>query len=378
MSDQTPLYNYFLVCPPELVSLAQSELKHKAHDLVQQISPQRGGVSFQAEAGSVQLNAWLKIPTRLLLELARFKVRDLPKLYKKIQARPWHRELYSFEGVPIWKISAKRSRLIHTAKIEKTLNEAFSDAQKSRPFRKPPQNVQNFPPTFYVHLEDDELILSLDTSGEPLYKRGFKKASVVGPLRESLASACLTWAFEQLNLDSTTSFQLLDPMAGSGSFALEALTLEVTSFEARTFSYQHLPQFQNLKKLEFKNFNSPKLQNAVVCDLKAKGLKENLKRFSQVQVLEGDAFQLNFPEKEAGLYRLAICNPPYGERVPKNFELSKLIKLLKNSLAADAIALLGPRSWDLNALAKAEDLELLQPLDLKNGGLPTRFWVLKV
>lgn len=378
MADVAPL-NYFLVCPPELVSLAQWELKHKAGELVQNISPQKGGLSFQAGPQAVQLNAWLKIPTRILVELAHFKVRDLPRLYKKTRALPWHRELYAFESLPKdgpeWKVSAKRSRLIHTQKIEDTLNQAFKEAIASQALGKPPKNIQGLVPTLYVHLEDDNLTLSVDTSGEALYKRGLKKTSVVGPLRENLASASLMWAFQQLNLKTSTRVQLIDPMAGSGSFALEALGLCTPTFKTREFSYQRLPRFQNLKKLELQNLELPTIEKVLVSDLKSQALKKNMQGFQRAQVLEGDAFLMDFPVKDPGVYRLVICNPPYGERIAKNFNLTQLIQLIQGPLNADGFALLTPRSWDLKGQEKKEGLKLKESLDVKNGGLPTRLWV---
>jgi 23S rRNA G2445 N2-methylase RlmL len=185
------------------------------------------------------------------------------------------------------------------------------------------------------------------------------------------------WAFEQLKLKAPTQIQLLDPMAGSGTFALEGLTLTTPTFKTRDFSYQHLPRFQNLKKLEIKPSEWPEINNTLVSDLNTQALKQNLQGFRQSQVYEGDAFRLDFPKKGPESYRLVICNPPYGERVPKNFTLPKLLKLIHGPLMADGIALLTPRSWDLKALAESENLRLFQPLDFKNGGLSTSFKVLE-
>jgi 16S rRNA G966 N2-methylase RsmD len=185
------------------------------------------------------------------------------------------------------------------------------------------------------------------------------------------------WAFEQLKLKAPTQIQLLDPMAGSGTFALEGLTLSSATFKIRDFSYQNLPRFQNLKRIEMRASEWPEIESSLVSDLNTQALKHNLKDFKQAEIYEGDAFQINFPAKDPESYRLVICNPPYGERVQKNFTLPKLIQLIQGPLAADAIALLTPRSWDLKGLADSEGLERFAPLDLKNGGLATSFTVLK-
>lgn len=382
MGDQTPL-NYFLVCPPELVSLAQWELKHKAHDLVQQISPQNGGVSFQGPATACQLNSWLKIPTRLLVELVRFKVRDLPKLYKKVRSIAWHRELYVFgledQGQNIeWKISARRSRLIHTEKIKQTLQKALADSLKSQPPRKAPKNLQARNLCLYVHLENDEFTLSWDTSGEALYKRGLKKANVQGPLRENLAQACLLWLQLKLKHPLDSPIELIDPMAGSGSFILEALTGHQSSGPYRDFTYQHLPRFQNLPKWEPEK---PKLlplcQKAYAFDLQTQALHQNLNELPQVDIQQGNAFELKIAPPLNGVTRWVVCNPPYGERVPKDFTLPQLLELMSKTYQAQAIGLLTPASWDIPMAAQKQELKVVGHLDLRNGGLLTRFWGLK-
>lgn len=362
------------------MSLALQELKHKADHLVHEIKEEKGGVSFKGPKQAAELNKFLKIPTRLLLEIERFKARDLPKLYKKTRTLPWHKYIYGSELK--WQISTSTSRLMHTGKIEETMQEGLEAALKASPAKKSP--AQN--PTLsqiFVQFQNDEVSVSLDTSGEALYKRGLKTASVKGPLRESLAYACLFWLGQKIRegqqkdlLKAPLPFDLIDPMAGSGSFILEALRFE-TPIASRSFSYQHSPFFRELERerplipnaLNFFDF-----QKIKACDLKTDALEKNLPA-NRVDIQKQDAFELVW-KKEANS-RLVILNPPYGERIAKSFSVPALLHALKKNLASDYIGLMAPRSWDIKTAAHEMGLEILGRFDLKNGGLAVSFWALK-
>lgn len=364
-----PLATFLSICPLDLEELCLAELLEKSQDLeitgLQQIN---GGLIFQAslEHGCA-LNHRLKIPTRLLLQLTQFKCRDLPKLFQKTLKFPWREwlDLHDFQ----WKVSASQSRLMHTGKMEETLKDAVNKSfQQQAPKKRSEKLDPDFTPLLYARIENDVMTLSLDLSGEPLFKRGNKLFTTTAPLRESLAQACWQMIVKQLPKDVTT-LELYDPMAGTGTFLLEASQAQKDNFE-RSFAYQFIPKTIVPPKRE--NSDEPLLSKIFACDLDARALRENTKNL-KIEICEGDCFTHKLPKKSAT--RIVISNPPYGERIKKEFKVSELIQLYKENIEADYVGLLGPAAWDIEGVVKKENI--LSKKKFKNGALAVCFWVLK-
>jgi putative N6-adenine-specific DNA methylase len=209
-------YRLFLVVPPGFEELSVMELESKCP--VSMFTLTKGGIEVEGDLDwIVKAHCLLKLPTRILLRVSEFKVRDFPRLHQKLKVFHWNHFLS--HPTPSWEVSCAKSRLMHTGRIEETLKSSLDEALKRQPLGLDWQK-KNYPPqTFYVRIIDDRLTLSLDLTGTPLYKRGIQKIKGEAPLRENLASALLMELCEGMKEEVT----LVDPMCGSGTFLTEAL-----------------------------------------------------------------------------------------------------------------------------------------------------------
>ena len=196
----------YAVCSPGLESFTARELRALGPDCAAPAFGS-GGVAFQ---GSLQdlyrANLHLRTAERVLIGLGEFRATKFPELQRKAASLPWERFLKPGAAV-VWHVDCRGSRLYHERAVAERLAQAVE-----RPAARDADAAQ---PVF-VRLLDDVCRISLDSSGEPLHKRGYRLATAKAPLRETLACALL--------MDSgwKPGAPLLDPFCGSGTIPIEA------------------------------------------------------------------------------------------------------------------------------------------------------------
>lgn len=347
---------FFAVTTLGLEKLAQAEAIEKFPHL--SIKIVSGGLEIDApfEEG-LQLNHWLKIPTRILFRLFEAKVRDLPKLYKKFKTYDWRPYYVKSPTVELIHVSASASRLFDDRKISKAVVDGISDFFKATQAKKVDiDRLENkTPPALYLRFENDVLTVSLDTTGERLDRRGVRTWVGIAPLRETYAQACLRAVVKELG----EKIKLCDPMAGSGGFIREALDWSLAN-DQREFSFENIPSFKQLKS-ECKITNPFAEVIAVESDKKTfKALTHNV---SGAKLIHGNSLEkIELPED-----LVFISNPPYGIRLkldnPTAF-LNNVVTKLLNHHPRD-IALLVPK--EIRFEKKHKIL-----LEFSNGGIPVK------
>ncbi|SOE56685.1 putative N6-adenine-specific DNA methylase [Fibrobacter sp. UWT3] len=186
-----------------------------------------------------KIAAYSRIANRILMHIADFKAENFRELEKKTAEVPW--ELFLDDGgtekVDIH-VTCKHSRLYHSDAVAERIG-------KFLPSPSTPQYL-------YVTLIDDRCTLWLDLAGEELYKRGHERFVNDAPLKETIAAAML---FEAISISSSESsnishstfhIALIDPMAGSGTFSLEAAYMAsgLIPGKCRDFALKHQPAFK--------------------------------------------------------------------------------------------------------------------------------------
>jgi putative N6-adenine-specific DNA methylase len=351
-------HQFALILPPGLEQLGEKEWNEKIQGDYQILSIQSGLIEIKA-ATEIMLKAslLLKIPTRILLRIDSFKARDFPKLFKKSSKINWG-QWYTSVPKEI-KVTASKSRLIHTDRIEKSLRDGIEKYFKGNPPKeKHRERSKAFPQSrLHANLRDDQMDLSLDISGTKLYTRGRTFISKA-PLRENLAAALCAFA------DTTSANKILDPMAGGGTLALEALTFNHAVLSKKQ-AWEAFKIFQGIEKENLVEKQEKEVQNFVVNEKDAtvfKALKENLSSLPSVSFHQGDAFDLDIQQD----VDLIISNPPWGERVKivegKKTFYSKLLEKFKGK----KICLILPRDHEL----PREIINKAKILKLKSGGFP--------
>lgn len=359
--------SYFVIVLPGLEDLAQKEVELKCP--VQELKVIKGGLEIQADENWMVLaHTLLKIPTRILLRMTEFKVRDFPKLFQKFASFHWNKYLSHPE--PVFEISCTKSRLNHTGKIEETIRSALNEAMIRQPLGQDWKKKKFTPQTFYIRLADDLLTLSLDLSGDPLYKRGLQSLKGEAPLRETIAAALISEILEDLSGELT----LVDPMCGSGTYLTEALTFH-TSLHLRKFSFEEAPFFKGkLVKLPAPSIPF-EIQQALGTDLNEELINKVSKQLNlpKLKLIKADALDFSYPKNA-----IMICNPPYGERIKikgskGHFLRDALEKFMKNDLPL-RIGWLVPT--DMNDLwNNIEGYKLIHKRSFRNGGLAVTFFI---
>lgn len=362
-------YQLFLIIPPGLEDLALKEVELKCP--VSSIEVHKGGLELTASLDwIVRAHTTLKIPTRILMRLTSFKVRDFPKLYQKFVNFKWNQYLSHPE--PTWEISCSKSRLNHTGRIEDTVNSALQEAMKKQPLGKDWEKKNYSPQTFYIRLVDDELTLSLDLTGEALYKRGLQKIKGEAPIRENFAAA---FAFEILH-DLKTPVTLIDPMCGSATLLTEALTFH-RPLHLRNFAFEEAPFFKGkLVRLENEIEPLPSVK-AIGFDINSELIKKVSFELNSTLPLTLKA-QDSLTEKLTDDESVILCNPPYGERIKIEGKRGSFLKEAWGKfMSVDKPKRFGwvlPSDMD-DLFSRPKNYRLINKRHLKNGGMAVTFWI---
>jgi putative N6-adenine-specific DNA methylase len=361
------LYRLFVIIPPGFETLALEELESKC-PVSAPSTLLKGGIELEADLEwIVKAHCLLKLPTRILMRIHEFKCRDFPKLHQKFSSFKWNEFLSHPE--PKWEISCSKSRLMHTGRIEETIHDALKEALRKQPLSLDWQKKNYSPQTFYVRLAHDNLILSLDLTGDPLYKRAFQKIKGEAPLRENLAAGMLMDLFKGLSKEVV----LVDPMCGSATFLSEALNFSIP-LHLRQFAFESAPFFKGkVVRLPSKTEKLP-VSRVMGIDIN-EDLIHKLKAEINLDLKVGDSLQMKLTVP--GDF-VMICNPPYGERIAIEGRRGVFLRTAWEKFTrVDRPLRFGwvlPSDMD-DLFEKADGYRPMVKKHFKNGGLAVTFWV---
>jgi len=347
----------------ELVSLKAS-----------QASAVPGGVSF---CGGWEVcyaaNLWSRIASRVLWKVADFSYRDEQGVYDAARAVEWPR-LFGVERTLRVNVTAQKSPLksleFATLRIKDAVCDRFRDATGRRP------DIERASPDVRVHafLEAGRGTLYLDTSGEPLFKRGWRAGATEAPLRENLAAGIIMltgWRPDEA---------LLDPMCGGGTLLIEAAAMARGRAPGarRAFGFEKLAVFdpkvwESVRSEQGKVFQDLRLFGSD-SDPRALGVsRRNLAAAGVerwVTLEQADVLQRQAPAA-AGVM---VANPPYGERLGSESELARFYPRLGDALKKNFA---GWRCFIFTADLRLPKLIRLDPsarTPLWNGALECRLY----
>lgn len=336
-----------------------------------------GGVRFSGDwALCYRANLHSRIATRVLWEVAHGHYQDEEAIYRLAFNAPWSRGFAVNRRFRVF-VNARQSPLrsleFITLRIKDAVCDHFRSTQGVRP------DVDTASPQVRIHafLDRHQIHLYLDTSGEPLYKRGFKKASVQAPLKENLAAGLLWlsgWKPDEA---------FCDPMCGSGTLLIEAAqrALNIAPGLNRTFGFEVLHGFDaalwdSLRKAAREAQKPPRLLPIWGSDCTAEALsctRINLEEAGLSDVVsteEADFFTRTAPAPSGVL----VSNPPYGVRLGDKDELAERYPDLGDALKAHWT---GWRVFLLSgdpALVKRIGLKAKRRIPLFNGAIECRFY----
>jgi putative N6-adenine-specific DNA methylase len=323
---------FFATCPRGLEGAQADELAALG---ARDVMPVDGGVAF---AGDLALcytaNLESRVASRVLWQIGNAPYRDEHGIFDAARALPWPR-LFDVRRTIRVNVSAIRSPLksldFVTLRVKDAVCDAFREARGERP------DVDTAAPDVRIHvfLTQSDATFYLDTSGDALFKRGWRTAGGEAPLRENLAAGILRitgW---------TAPAPLYDPMCGAGTFLVEAamMALDVAPGLNRSFGFERLENFDEkrwkalrdraqsrrrpVRPLEIAGADkSGTSLGQARANLAAAGIEDAV-RLKQMDILDGS------PPLPPGI---AVMNPPYGERLGDKDDLAALYPRLGDAL----------------------------------------------
>jgi putative N6-adenine-specific DNA methylase len=278
----------------------------------------RGGVVVRASwREAMRLNLHSRLAQRVLVQLSHTPYRNEQDLYEAAGAVAWemwftHKDTFKIE------ITAQHSPLKSLNFAALKIKDAVADRFRGKNGERPNVDTQWPDVRIYGHLTSDSATLYIDTSGEPLFKRGWREDKGEAPLKETLAAATIAAS----GWDGTVP--LYDPCCGSGTIAIEAaqVACNIAPGQLRRFGFEKLLPYQEhvWKALweEAKAQQRPPSAPVFGSDV-AHRMVDFAQRNAQragvadvVQLRGGDALQRMPPSDVPGVM---LVNPPYGERI---------------------------------------------------------------
>lgn len=282
------------------------------------------GVLFEGDLGFLyKANLWSRLSLRFLVPIAEFKIRNEKELYKKVYAIEWEELFSEQKSIAVDAVvhaRQYRNSLFIAQKTKDAIVDRFRDKLNERP------NVDTRDPDvrINIHISNERVTVSLDSSGSSLHKRGYRSDTGIAPISEVLAAGILHLA----GWDGMKNF--IDPMCGSGTFLIEAALMAHNippNVFRKEFGFKKWKNFdEDLYRLIFdkalekeKNFHF-KIQgydNHSGSVMKARKNLRSALMHEEINVGKMDflSFEKDDDFKDRGVL---VFNPPYGEKLQAN------------------------------------------------------------
>lgn len=311
-----------------------------------------GKVVFDGDYDAVcRANMWLRCGERVLIKVGEFEAKTADDLYEGVKALPWERFISKDDAFPV-KGRTIRSELNSDRNSQIMIKKAIADRLGEK------YGISWMPETGVTYQVQFTIIknivtLMIDTSGEPLHKRGYRKKANLAPLRETIAAAMVMisyWKFEE---------PFLDPFCGSGTIPIEAAMFKrnIAPGLMRNFAFESFPQIDKRLLKDIIDEAKDEEHRDVSLDITASDIDPYALELTEhnakaagvsefINIKRADAEKI-FLDKECGSI---ITNPPYGERLSDLEECRKLYRQISKSFSRLP-------KWSYYILTSHEDFE---------------------
>lgn len=316
-------------CHFGLEAILKKEITDLGYEVLQ---VEDGKVLFEGDEEAVcRANLFLRTAERVLIRIGSFPAITFEELFQGTKDLPW--ESYIPVDGKFWvaKAASVKSKLFSPSDIQSIMKKAIVERLKgvyhTNWF---PEEGESFP--LRVFIMKDMVTVGLDTTGESLHKRGYRKLTAKAPIAENLAAALIMltpWNRDRI---------LVDPFCGSGTFPIEAAMMAANmapglSREFLSENWEHLiPKKEWYDVLDEANdlvdlSVDTDIQGYDIDDAMVVISRENAKRAGVEKLIHFQrrpVSELNHPKK----YGFLITNPPYGERLEEKDKLPELYRTL--------------------------------------------------
>lgn len=311
----------------------EAVLKREIDDLGYDVTEVSDGrVTFSGDEEAVcRANIFLRTAERVLIKVGSFHAETFEELFQGTKALPW--EEYIPQDGKFWvtKAASVKSKLFSPSDIQSVMKKAMVERMREvYHVNRFPEEGESFP--IRVFLMKDRVTVGLDTTGDSLHKRGYRRLTAKAPIAENLAAALIMltpWNRERI---------LVDPFCGSGTFPIEAAMMAAgiapgmkRSFTARR--WEHIVE----KRLwrDAMEEAGEKADMSVKPDIQGYDIDESMVAIARQNAkAAGVEGMIHFQRRgidqlsHSGKYGFLIANPPYGERLQEKEELPALYRLI--------------------------------------------------
>ena len=346
-------YKYTLVSPCffGMEKMLATEIKNLGFEIEK---TEDGRITYKTdEYGIARANMWLRCAERVNLKIAEFTARSFEELYDQTRSIDWSRFIPYGAEFPVAKASSIKSKLYSTPDIQSIVKKAAADSLKEKYMERGmlKEDKEKYP--IYVFIHKDRVLLSIDTSGVSLYKRGYKELANKAPIRETLAAGLVRltpWRPGRI---------LVDPMCGSGTILIEAAMIgmnmapgmnrEFISEKWRTIDKNI---WWDVRRDAFDQLNDNEDFKIYGYDIDPESIKiakhnaeiAGVDQYIDFAVADVKDFK---SDKE---YGMIITNPPYGERL----EDEEAVKILYKEMG---YAFRGLKNWSYFVITSYDKFE---------------------
>ncbi len=322
-----PPFRYFATCARGLEPVLAEELLRL---VALHITPGRGGVSFAGDQSLLyKANLWLRTAVRVLQPILEAHVESPDELYQAVQTVDWSRYLTPEHTLAV-DCNVRDSAITHSHYAALRTKDAICDQFVAKLGRRPSVDTETPMVALNLHIYRNEMVLSLDSSGESLHKRGYRPIQTKAPLNEALAAGIIRFT----GWDGKTPFA--DPMCGSGTLPIEASWIALNrppGLTRKRFGFMGWTDFDVRLWTEIRDEARRQVgRGGITPPLRIFGSDA---RRDAVMLAERNAHAagvghlLRFERKELRDFRppepgantpgsppsVIVCNPPYGERI---------------------------------------------------------------
>jgi putative N6-adenine-specific DNA methylase len=333
-------------------------------------------VSFYGDEGFMyKANLCLRTAIRVLKPITSGKAQNEHELYDLIDSISWDKFLSLNQTLAVT-AALNTEYFNHNQYVAQKCKDAIVDQFRSKTGSRPSVDRENPDFGLYIYIFKDEVNIMLDSSGIPLYKRGYRMDTNLAPLNECLAAGLILLSGWDGRLP------LYDPMCGSGTILIEAALIAANippGYFRQSYCFMNWPDFdQELFDKIYENAiskindNRPVLLGTDISPHVLKKAKENAASANVNEMItfqKADFLETNFGEEKK--YTI-IMNPPYGERMNKD-DIKVLYKTIGDTLKHKYK---GSSAWIISSSVegfKSVGLKTSRKISLYNGGLPCKY-----
>jgi putative N6-adenine-specific DNA methylase len=324
--------DFFAPCPRGLESVLHSDLDAMG---AQKVRTTEGGVHFSGDWQlCYRVNLESRVASRVLWRVKETWYRTEQDIYKAVFDLQWQHWFNVSHTIRV-NTTAIRCALKSLEFITLLVKDAVCDRFREHCDERPSVDTLDPDVRIHVFIEDEKLMLYLDTSGDALFKRGIRQHTNIAPIRENLAAGILRLSGWK------PGTPLLDPMCGSGTFLIEAvqMALNIQPGIARSFAFEKLLNFdkaawQAMKDAAIAAQLPPKPLEIYGSDMYGDAMKTAWRNLHEaglsecVELNQANILEISAPRDHG----IMVANLPYGERMGELDELAELYPKLGDAL----------------------------------------------